>query len=145
MFITLAKIAQSLWSKLSLELAIKSEENYTPCHCQTQLLFLMLDYAILWIIGYMYRPIPVLCMFLMKLVCILSSAFMHYLHVSLVVLENNNWRAHFQNLINPLLVLLSKTGFFDRIYTQVYGKTKFRFKKKCICVSYLDQNSLCYY
>ena len=29
--------------------------------------------------------------------------------------------------------------FFDGIYTHVYGKTKFRFKK-CICVSYLDLN-----
>ena len=38
-------------------------------------------------------------------------------------------RVYFQNLINPLLVLLRKTGFFDRIYTHVYGKTKFRFKK----------------
>ena len=40
-------------------------------------------------------------------------------------------RAHFQNLINPLLVFLRKTGFFDNIYTHVYGKTKFR-RKKCV-------------
>ena len=31
---------------------------------------------------------------------------------------------------NPFLVLLRKMGFFDRIYTHVYGKTKFRFKTK---------------
>ena len=35
-------------------------------------------------------------------------------------------------------VLLRKTGFFDGIYTHIYGKTKFRLKKKIICVSYLD-------
>ena len=41
----------------------------------------------------------------------------------------DNWRVYFQNQINPLLVLLRKTGFFDRIYTHVYGKTKFRLTK----------------
>ena len=41
-----------------------------------------------------------------------------------------NWRVYFQNLLNPLLVLLRKTGFFYRIYAQVYGKTKFELKKK---------------
>ena len=39
-------------------------------------------------------------------------------------------RVYFQNLINPLLVLLRKTGFFERIYTHVYGKTRFREEKK---------------
>ena len=52
----------------------------------------------------------------------------------------DNRRVYFQNVLNPLLVLLRKTGFFDRIYTRVYGKTKCWFKKKCICVSYLDLN-----
>ena len=33
----------------------------------------------------------------------------------------------FQNQTN---ILLRKTGFFDGIYTHVYGKTKFRLKKK---------------
>ena len=51
-----------------------------------------------------------------------------------------NWRVYFQNVLNPLLVLLRKTGFFDRIYTRVYGETKFRLNKKCICVSYLGLN-----
>ena len=57
-----------------------------------------------------------------------------------------NWRVYFQNQINPLLVLLRKTDFFDGIYTHVDGKTKFRFKKMCICVSNLDLNFtlLCY-
>ena len=50
---------------------------------------------------------------------------------------SNNWRVYFQNVLNPLLVLLRKTCFFDRIYTRVYGEAKFRFKKKIICVSYL--------
>ena len=41
-----------------------------------------------------------------------------------------NWRVYFQNLLNPLLVLLRKTGFFDRIYTQVYmGKQNLDLKK----------------
>ena len=44
----------------------------------------------------------------------------------LITYAINNWRVYFQNQINPLLVLLRKTGFFDGIYTHVYGKTKFR-------------------
>ena len=40
---------------------------------------------------------------------------------------NRQLKSYFQNVLNPLLVLLRKTGFFDRIYTRVYGKTKFRF------------------
>ena len=47
-----------------------------------------------------------------------------------VLYSSKNWRVYFQNVLNPLLVLLRKTGFFDRIYTRVYGKTNFRFKKK---------------
>ena len=41
----------------------------------------------------------------------------------------DNLRVNFQNQTNPLLVLVRKTDFFDGIYTHVYGKTKFRFKK----------------
>ena len=42
----------------------------------------------------------------------------------------NNWRAYFQNLINSLLVLLRKTGFFDRIYTCLLEKQNLEEKKK---------------
>ena len=39
------------------------------------------------------------------------------------MIKNQCWRS-------TILVLLRKTGFFDGIYTHVYGKTKFRLKKK---------------
>ena len=44
-----------------------------------------------------------------------------------IIMHIDNRRVYFQNVLNPLLVFLRKTGFFDRIYTRVYGKTKFRF------------------
>ena len=43
----------------------------------------------------------------------------------------------FQNQPNPLLVLLRKAGFFDGIYTHVYGKTKFRLKKNVLNVIFI--------
>ena len=51
--------------------------------------------------------------------------------LSLPTSENNinNWIVLFQTQTNPLLVLLRKTGFFDRIYTHIYGEKKLGKKK----------------
>ena len=41
------------------------------------------------------------------------------------------WRVYFQNLLNPLLVLLRKTGFlWQNLYTCLWEETNFEKKKK---------------
>ena len=43
---------------------------------------------------------------------------------------NNIWRVYFQNQINPLLVILRKSAFFDGIYTRLWEFILFyRFKQ----------------
>ena len=93
---------------------------------------------------FLYTPVMNLtfcfCCSIVYLIDLFLNANEHYITLHSSLLFFHNWRVYFQNVLNPLLVLLRKTGFFDRIYTRVYGKTKFRKKKKCICVSYLDLN-----
>ena len=44
--------------------------------------------------------------------------------MNFLVSHASQLKSSFQNVINPLLVLLRKTGFFHRIYTHVYGEEK---------------------